>query len=63
MKKRVGILFSGQIRANSLNPNYNNDDIILNSISQYFLNSQKLGSVHEQHTTLLNFEIQMHMHF
>lgn len=40
MKKRVGILFSGQIRSNSLNPNYNKDDIILNSISQYFLNSQ-----------------------
>lgn len=40
MKKRVGILFSGQIRSNSLNPNYNNDNIILDSISQYFLNSQ-----------------------
>jgi hypothetical protein len=40
MKKRVGILFSGQIRANSLNPKYNKNDIILNSISQYFLNSQ-----------------------
>jgi hypothetical protein len=40
MKKRVGILFSGQIRSNSLNPNYNNDNIILDSISQYFLNNQ-----------------------
>jgi hypothetical protein len=40
MKKRVGILFSGQIRSNSLKSNYNNDDTILNSISQYFLNSE-----------------------
>jgi hypothetical protein len=37
MKKRVAILYSGQMRSNSLNSNSNKDDIILQSTSNYFL--------------------------
>ena len=40
MKKKLGILFSGQMRPNSLNPNYCNDNIILESISKYLLNDE-----------------------
>jgi hypothetical protein len=40
MKKRVAILFSGQTRSNSLNANYNKDTLILDSISQNFLNAE-----------------------
>lgn len=40
MKKKVGILFTGQIRSNSLNPNYTYDNYILESICKYFLNCE-----------------------
>lgn len=40
MKKRVGIIYSGQTRSNSLNPNYNNDNIILDATSKFFLNNE-----------------------
>lgn len=40
MKKRVGIIFSGQMRSNSLNPNFTHDNIILESINKYFLNEE-----------------------
>ena len=40
MKKRVGIIYSGQMRSNSLNPNFTHDDIILESINKYFLNEE-----------------------
>jgi len=36
--KRVAILYSGQMRANSLNPNFNKDDIILEATKKYLLN-------------------------
>jgi hypothetical protein len=39
MKKRVGFLFSGQIRSNGLRPN-RNDTTILDSIAQFILNRQ-----------------------
>ena len=35
MKKRIGIVFSGQMRTNGLNPNYNyynNDNRVLDSV-------------------------------
>jgi hypothetical protein len=37
-KKRVAILFSGQMRVNGLNPDYTNDNIVLDSINNFFLN-------------------------
>jgi hypothetical protein len=37
-KKRVAILYSGQIRSNSLNDNYTTDTIILDSTKEFFLN-------------------------
>lgn len=40
IKKRVCICFSGQMRSNSLNPNFNHNDIILNSIEQNLLNDE-----------------------
>jgi len=40
MKKRAAIIYSGQIRSNSLNPNYTSDNIILDSTSIYFLNER-----------------------
>ncbi len=40
MKKKVGIIISGQIRANSLNPDFTHDSIILDSIKEYFLNEE-----------------------
>ncbi len=40
MKKRVGILFSGQMRANSLNPNYTKDTIILDALSKHIFNQE-----------------------
>ena len=40
MKKRVGIIFSGQMRANSLNTNFTHDNIILESINKYLLNEE-----------------------
>lgn len=39
MKKRVGFLFSGQIRSNGLSPN-RNDTTILDSITHFILNNQ-----------------------
>jgi hypothetical protein len=38
IKKRVAILYSGQIRTNSLNDNYTADTIILDSVKEFFLN-------------------------
>jgi hypothetical protein len=38
MKKRVGIIYSGQLRSNGLNPEYKSDDIILEATRKYFLN-------------------------
>ncbi len=40
MKKRVGIIYSGQMRANSLNPYYTNDNIILEATQKYLLNDE-----------------------
>ena len=40
MKKRVGIIYSGQMRTNSLNPDYTNDNIILEATQKYFLNDE-----------------------
>ena len=40
MKKRVAILYSGQIRSNSLNPNYSTDNTILESTSNFLLNDE-----------------------
>jgi hypothetical protein len=40
MKKKVAIIFSGQMRTNSLNPNFTHDDIILDSIKKNFLNEE-----------------------
>ena len=40
MKKRVGIIYSGQTRSNALNPNYTYDNIILESTFKYLLNDE-----------------------
>ena len=40
MKKRVGIIYFGQMRANSLNPNYACDNKILDSTFKYLLNNE-----------------------
>jgi hypothetical protein len=40
MKKRIAIIFAGQIRSNSLSNNYASDNIILNSLKEYFLNNE-----------------------
>jgi hypothetical protein len=39
-KKKVGIIYSGQMRSNSLSNSYNEDYIILDSINKNFLNTQ-----------------------
>lgn len=40
MKKRVAILFSGQMRTNSLNSDYNNDNLILEELRKNFINTE-----------------------
>jgi len=40
MKPRVAILYSGEMRSNSLNPNYINDTIILDATTKYLLNDE-----------------------
>lgn len=40
MKKRIAILYSGGMRANGLNPDYNADNIILNATNDFFLNKE-----------------------
>jgi hypothetical protein len=40
MKPRIAILFNGQMRANSLNPEYKSDTLILDSIAKYFINDE-----------------------
>jgi hypothetical protein len=40
MKKRVGIIYSGQMRSNSLNSDYKEDNIILEYTSKHFLNTE-----------------------
>ena len=39
IKKRIAIIYSGQIRSNSLSDNYTSDNIILEETTKYFLNS------------------------
>jgi hypothetical protein len=40
MKKRVGFICSGQMRTNSLNPNYDRDTIVLDSFKKNILNDE-----------------------
>ncbi len=40
MKKRVGIVISGEMRSNGLNPNFTHDNLILESVEKYFLNEE-----------------------
>ena len=40
MKKRVGIIYSGQMRSNSLNPDYKEDTVILESTIKHLLNPE-----------------------
>ena len=40
IKKRIAILYSGQMRSNSLSDNYTNDDIILEATKEFFLNEK-----------------------
>jgi hypothetical protein len=40
MKKRIAILYSGQTRSNGLNPNYNHDNLVLDSINTFFLHDR-----------------------
>jgi hypothetical protein len=38
IKKRVAIIYSGQMRTNTLSDNYTSDNIILEATTKYFLN-------------------------
>jgi hypothetical protein len=40
MKPRIAILFSGQIRSNSLNDTYKNDSLVNDSVTAHFLNEE-----------------------
>ena len=39
-KKRIAILYSGQMRSNSLSDGYINDNVILDETKKFFLNKQ-----------------------